>query len=69
MMQEHGLMTSRYVEFAVKSSRSILKLTSVEAEDAEGIPYGIKSTYIDSIKISEFVGTLQYRILGRRKWT
>lgn len=67
-MQEHGLLTLTYTEFAIKSTHAYPRITTTNSEDDTNTPYGIKSTYIDSIKISEFVGTLQYRILGRRKW-
>lgn len=66
--QSNGLMAVEYYEWAATSAHQAAKRTLVSGADTGGTPFGIKSANIDTIRIGSFTGTMNYRLIGRRKW-
>lgn len=65
--QNNGLTKIEYTEFSGTSNHVTKRITNMLTIQ-EGTPYKVASTIYDNIRISAVKGTIQYRVIGRRKW-
>ena len=68
LTQNNGLMSVDYAEWNTRGNHSIIRVTTFENENYIGTPFGLNDTPINSILIRAITGTMNYRLLGKRKW-
>lgn len=69
LLERHKeLLEIRWTEWAQRNSHKTWISINGEATDGYQTAIGLNSSYFDSITISTILGTMNYRLFGKRKW-
>ena len=69
LLEHHKeLLEIRWTEWAQRNGHKSWISVNGEATDGYQTAIGINSSYFDSITISTILGTMNYRLFGKRKW-